>query len=157
MDDNTLRGVDQLGEVRELTDDDRRAAMRTTCHYATDRDDAAELLAMLGLVAVGAGRLTTPCSMCLRPMSNMNGVGHVRQHAKGMCGSCYARSQRGGVPGEQLVVAVEDIDTPVGVLVAGAQVYAKAADGGAWLLRIPGSRIPVAVTAKAVQVVEVSA
>ncbi|WP_378735472.1 hypothetical protein [Nocardia brasiliensis] len=157
MEDNTLRGVDQIGQVRELTDTDRYAAMLTTCHYAADRDDAAELLAMLGLVSAGAGRLTTPCSMCLRPMSNVDGVGHVRQHAKGMCGSCYGRSQRGGAPSKQLVVAVEDIDTPVGVLVAGAQVYAKAADGGAWLLHIPGSRIPVAVGAKAVRVVEVSA
>ncbi|WP_280452277.1 hypothetical protein [Nocardia cyriacigeorgica] len=60
-------------------------------------------------------------------------------------------------PGEQLVAVVQDIDTPVGVLVAGAQVYAKAADGGAWLLHIPGSRIPVAVGANAVQIVEVTA
>lgn len=156
MDDNTLRGVDNLGEVEEHTDEARHAAALAVCQHATGAADAAELLDMLGLTD-HARRLATPCSMCLRPMSNLSGLGHVRQQAKGMCGSCYAYHRRGGAPGKQLVAVVEDIDTPVGVLVAGAQVYAKAADGGAWLLHVPGSRVPVAVGAGAVQAVEVSA
>lgn len=153
MDDNALRGVDNLGEVEDNTEDEKHAAALVVCHHATSASEAAELLAMLGLTSVRARRLAKPCAMCLRPMSNMFGVGHVRQQAKGMCGSCYGRSQRGGAPGKQLVVAVEDIDTPVGVLVAGARVYAKAR-GGAWLLSVPGSRLPVAVSATAVQLAE---
>lgn len=156
MEDNALRGVDNLGEVEEHSDADRHAAALAVCQRATGAEDAAELLAMLGLTD-HTHRLAKPCAMCLRPMSNMNGVGHVRQHADGLCGSCYGRRQRGGAPGKQLVVAVEDIDTPVGILAAGARVYAKAADGGAWLLSVPGSRVPVAVPAKSVQLAEAAA
>lgn len=156
MDDRNLRGVESLGEVQENTDEQRHAAALAVCHFAPDPAAAAELLDMLGLTSARSRRVTTPCSMCLRPMSNLNGVGHVRQHAKGMCGSCYGRWLRGGAPGKRLVEVVEDIDTPIGVLAAGAQVYARQGDGGAWLLSIPGSRIPIAVGAKAVQVVEVS-
>ncbi|MGW6121464.1 hypothetical protein ACWFRF_20650 [Nocardia sp. NPDC055165] len=153
MRDTNLRGEESIGEVEELTEDDRRAAVLTVCGHATDAADAADLLAMLGLTASSTGRVTTPCSVCLRPMSKLNGIGHVRQHAKGMCSSCYGRQQRGGSPGKQLVEAIEDIDTPVGVLAAGARVWAKELRG-AWLLHIPGSGIPYAVAEKLVQVVE---
>lgn len=153
MRDNNLRGSDQLGEVEETSDADRHTAALTVLHHATGVEDAAELLAMLGLTGTRAGRVTKPCAKCRRPMSNLNGVGHVRQQAKGMCGSCYARSRRGGSPGKQLVEVIDDIDTPVGVLSAGARVYAKA-EGAAWLLHVPGSRIPYAVAAKVVRVVE---
>lgn len=155
MNDRNLCGVESLGEVGENTDEQRHAAALAACHHAADATEAAELLEMLGLTSDKSGRVTKPCAMCRRPMSNLNGLGHVRQHAKGMCSSCYGRSQRGGAPGRQLVVAVEDIDTLVGVLAAGAQVYAKALGDG-WLLYVPGSRIPVAVGSKAVQLAEVS-
>ncbi|WP_063017152.1 MULTISPECIES: hypothetical protein [Nocardia] len=155
MQDDGLTGVDQLGDAKN-TDAERHAAALTVCRYANDATDAAELLAALGLTPdAPKGRIAQPCRKCLRPMSNVDCVGHARRGSDGMCGSCYQRSRRGAVADQRPVVAVVDIETPLGVIAQGAEVSATpAADGEAWLLHFPGSRRTVTVAADAVRPAE---
>ncbi|RJO74141.1 hypothetical protein D5S18_18485 [Nocardia panacis] len=147
--------MDQLGDLAELTEADRRAAALAVCGHATDAADAAELLAMLGLVdKASAGRVAAQCRKCLRPMSNVDCVGHARRASDGMCGSCYQRTRRRPITGRQNVVAVRDIETPLGVIAQGAEMSATpSGDGLGWLLHMPGSRRAVAVPVDAVEAV----
>lgn len=89
MQDHDLVGADQLGDVRETTAAERRAAALTVCQHAEDADDAARLLDMLGLVGPSTHRLAVLCRECGRAMSNLAGVGHVKQAGDGMCSSCH--------------------------------------------------------------------
>ncbi|MGW6699608.1 hypothetical protein [Nocardia sp. NPDC055049] len=150
MNDRNLSGVESLGEVGENTGDERHAAALAVCRAATDRTDAAELLAMLGLTDVRPTRIADKCRKCLRPMSNLALLGHARRASKGMCTSCYQRTRREPVAGRQAVVAVVDITTPLGVVAQGAELSATPS-GDSWLLHFPGSRRTVTVAADAVR------
>lgn len=157
MDDRNLRGADQLGEIEPTTEDEQRAAALTVCRHATGGQDAAELLAMLGLTAVPRrGRVATPCRKCRRPMSTVDCVGHARPASDGMCGSCYQATRRAPVTGAHWVTAVRDIETPLGVLPAGAEVIGSEVPAG-YRIAIPGSRRRINVPADAVRPAKVRA
>jgi transcriptional regulator with XRE-family HTH domain len=83
-------------EVDEIK---QQQARRVVCCYAigdTDverRVDAAELLAMLGLL--GTGDSNGACSDCERPFSDSGMAGTVRRRRDGLCSGCYDRRRTG--------------------------------------------------------------
>lgn len=77
-----------LGSINPMEDETNRKAVMTVCHYATDADDAADLMAMLGLDAVKPA-----CSKCGNPMSRTTNLGRVRPHGEdGVCNTCIKRA-----------------------------------------------------------------
>lgn len=96
VNDATLRGQDQIGEVEESSEADRHAAALTVCRHATDASDAEQLLAMLGLTRTRRGRIAAVCRGCGRAMSNLDGVGHARRGSSGMCLYCSRTEEVSG-------------------------------------------------------------
>lgn len=82
--------LEGFGVIRHVSPEGQLAAAKTVCHYAIDAEDAAELLAMLGLSGVVA-----TCTGCGKPMSRQTNLGRSDGFAGGgVCSLCARRASK---------------------------------------------------------------